>query len=112
MTQLISQYQIDSIITSVDDMLKVMSSARSDFQGIDTVDDCSYPYAVGYVKSALLQVKYTLTNGSLSIAERLQLVEDKVRILEGENVETTNCLYEVENRLLSQIDAITNHYSI
>jgi hypothetical protein len=44
-----------------------------------------------------------------SLAERIKLLEDKVKILEGENVETTNCLYEMENRLQTQIDALINY---
>ena len=43
------------------------------------------------------------------LAERIQFLEDKIKILEGENVETTNCLYEIENRLQTQIDALINY---
>jgi hypothetical protein len=41
--------------------------------------------------------------------ERLTFLEDKVRILEQENIETTNALYELENRLQAQIDALINY---
>lgn len=41
-----------------------------------------------------------------TLEEQVKLLQDKVKILEGENVETTNCLYEIENRLQSQIDNI------
>jgi prefoldin subunit 5 len=41
--------------------------------------------------------------------ERIKFLEDKIKILEDENVETTNCLYEMENRLQSQIDALINY---
>ncbi len=41
--------------------------------------------------------------------QRLTFLEDKVRILEQENIETTNALYELENRLQSQIDALINY---
>jgi len=41
--------------------------------------------------------------------ERLTFLEEKVRILEQENIETTNALYEIENRLQSQIDALINY---
>lgn len=44
-----------------------------------------------------------------TLEEQVKLLQDKVKILEGENVETTNCLYEIENRLQSQIDAIINY---
>ena len=41
--------------------------------------------------------------------ERLTFLEQKVKILENENVETTNALYELENRLQAQIDALINY---
>jgi len=42
-------------------------------------------------------------------SERLTFLEQKVRILEQENVETTNALYELENRLQAQVDALINY---
>jgi len=39
----------------------------------------------------------------------LTFLEDKVKILEQENIETTNALYELENRLQAQIDALINY---
>ena len=44
-----------------------------------------------------------------SLAERIKLLEQKVKILEDENVGTTNALYEIENRLQAQIDALINY---
>lgn len=44
-----------------------------------------------------------------SLAERIQFLEQKVKILEDENVGTTNALYEIENRLQAQIDALINY---
>lgn len=41
--------------------------------------------------------------------EYLQFLENRVKILEDENIETTNALYEMENRLQSQIDALINY---
>jgi len=41
--------------------------------------------------------------------ERLAFLEQKVKILEQENIETTNALYETENRLQAQIDALINY---
>ena len=41
--------------------------------------------------------------------ERLTFLEQKVKILENENVETTNALYELENRLQAQLDALINY---
>ena len=40
------------------------------------------------------------------ILDRITDLELRVLTLEAENVELTNCLYEVENRLQSQIDNI------
>jgi Asp-tRNA(Asn)/Glu-tRNA(Gln) amidotransferase C subunit len=37
---------------------------------------------------------------------RILYLENRVAILEEENVGTTNALYEMENRLQSQLDAI------
>jgi len=42
-------------------------------------------------------------------AERLTILEQKVRILEQENIETTNALYEMENRLQAQVDALITY---
>jgi uncharacterized protein YutE (UPF0331/DUF86 family) len=44
-----------------------------------------------------------------SLEERVRFLEEKVNILEQENVETTNALYELENRLQAQIDALINY---
>ena len=41
--------------------------------------------------------------------ERLTFLEDRVKMLEQENIETTNALYEMENRLQAQIDALINY---
>ena len=45
----------------------------------------------------------------MSDQERLLYLENRVKILEDENIETTNALYEIENRLQSQIDALINY---
>ena len=37
----------------------------------------------------------------MSDQERLLYLENRVKILEDENIETTNALYEIENRLQS-----------
>lgn len=41
--------------------------------------------------------------------EYLRFLENRVKILEDENIETTNALYEMENRLQAQIDALINY---
>jgi len=41
-----------------------------------------------------------------SLLNRITDLELRVLTLETENVELTNCLYEVENRLQSEIDKI------
>jgi hypothetical protein len=39
----------------------------------------------------------------------IQYLENRITILEQENIETTNTLYEIENRLQAQIDALINY---
>ena len=41
-----------------------------------------------------------------SLAKEVVKLEERITKLEAENVELTNCLYEVETRLQSQIDKI------
>jgi hypothetical protein len=41
-----------------------------------------------------------------SLLHRIADLEARVLKLEAENVSTTNCLYEIENRLQAQIDNI------
>lgn len=50
-----------------------------------------------------------MTYQRTAISTHLLYLTDRVRILEGENIETTNALYEIENRLQSQIDILINH---
>ena len=45
----------------------------------------------------------------MNTEDYLQFLENRVKILEQENVETTNALYELENRLQAQIDALINY---
>ena len=40
---------------------------------------------------------------------QIEFLEQRVAILERENTGTTNALYEIENRLQSQLDAVTNY---
>ena len=48
---------------------------------------------------------YTLEDDE-SLLDRITDLEARVLKLEAENVELTNCLYEVENRLQAKIDNI------
>jgi hypothetical protein len=48
---------------------------------------------------------YTLEDDE-SLLDRIAELETRVLKLEFENVELTNCLYEVENRLQAKIDNI------
>ena len=50
--------------------------------------------------------KHCLVGLCASLAKEVVRLEERITKLEGENVELTNCLYEVENRLQSQIDNI------
>ena len=49
---------------------------------------------------------YDLEDVDDSFLNRITDLELRVLTLETENVELTNCLYEVENRLQAQIDNI------
>ena len=40
---------------------------------------------------------------------QIEFLEQRVAILERENAGTTNALYEIENRLQSLLDALTNY---
>jgi hypothetical protein len=50
--------------------------------------------------------KHSLVGLCASLAREVLKLEKRITELEGENVETTNCLYEIENRLQLQIDNI------
>lgn len=50
--------------------------------------------------------KHSLAGLCASLAKEVVKLEERITKLEGENVELTNCLYEVENRLQAQIDNI------
>jgi len=49
---------------------------------------------------------YDLENEDESLLDRITDLEERVLRLEEENVELTNSLYEVENRLNAKIDNI------
>ena len=43
----------------------------------------------------------------VDVYSKLQELEDRIRVLEEENVETSNCLYEMSNSLEARIDILT-----
>jgi hypothetical protein len=45
----------------------------------------------------------------MEMDDLLTYLENRVKILEEENIETTNALYEIENRLQAQIDSLINY---
>jgi len=49
---------------------------------------------------------YDIEDIDESLLDRITDLEERVLRLEMENVELTNCLYEVENRLQAKIDNI------
>jgi hypothetical protein len=49
---------------------------------------------------------YDMEDVDISLLDRITDLELAVIKLEAENIELTNCLYEVENRLQAQIDNI------
>jgi hypothetical protein len=50
--------------------------------------------------------KHSLAGLCASLAKEVVRMEERITKLESENVELTNCLYEVENRLQAKIDNI------
>jgi hypothetical protein len=50
--------------------------------------------------------KHSLVGLCSSLAKEVLKLEERITKLEQENIELTNSLYEVENRLQSQIDKI------
>ena len=79
-----------------------------------------------YCKPENYELLFTDTNGDkhslaglcASLAKEVVKLEERITRLEAENVELTNALYEVENRLQAQIDKIhpvtynLNNYSL
>jgi hypothetical protein len=61
------------------------------------------------LNTSLATIYQIMTYRRTAIDQHLLYLADRVTILEGENVETTNALYEIENRLQSQIDILINH---
>ena len=51
----------------------------------------------------------TLVMKKSELLAQIEFLEQRVAILERENTGTTNALYEIENRLQSQLDALTNY---
>ena len=49
---------------------------------------------------------YVVEDANASLFDKITDLELRVLTLEAENVDLTNCLYELENRLQAQIDNI------
>ena len=49
---------------------------------------------------------YQIVTSDMSVFGKIVALEDRIKKLEEENVELTNCLLEVENRLQARIDNI------
>ncbi|NDB57801.1 hypothetical protein EB001_05090 [bacterium] len=52
--------------------------------------------------------QYQVATSDMSIFNKIVALEARIKKLEEENIELTNCLYEVENRLQSKIDNINS----
>jgi predicted nucleic acid-binding Zn-ribbon protein len=50
--------------------------------------------------------EYDLEQPNETLLDRIVDLEERILKLETENVELTNCLYEIENRLQAKIDNI------
>ena len=44
-----------------------------------------------------------------TMAQKLQELEDRIKVLEEENIGMTNALYELENSLDARIDILAEH---
>ena len=47
-----------------------------------------------------------------TISQKLQELEDRIKVLEDENIGLTNALYEMENSLDARIDILAEHCRI
>jgi DNA-binding PadR family transcriptional regulator len=53
-----------------------------------------------------------LMSNPQNLYEMIQALEDRIRVLEDENVSTTNELYRLENSLDARIDILVEHCGI
>lgn len=51
----------------------------------------------------------TLNLAVKTLCEKVSELEERIKKLEEENIGTSNALYEMENRLQAQIDALINY---
>jgi predicted nucleic acid-binding Zn-ribbon protein len=70
------------------------------------VEDYEKPETYEFLVTDTNGDKHSLVGLCASLANEVLKLNERITTLEGENVETTNCLYEIENRLQSQIDKI------
>ena len=55
----------------------------------------------------LILSRFNANSNDNYLLNRLNSLEERIRYLEKENIETTNALYEIENRLEARIDILT-----
>ena len=55
----------------------------------------------------LILSRFNVNSSDNYLLNRLNILEERIRYLEKENIETTNALYELENRLEARIDILT-----
>jgi len=53
--------------------------------------------------------QYSLIDLIVSLTKHVQQLEDRIKVLEEENIETTNELYRLENSLDARIDILVEH---
>ena len=70
------------------------------------VEDYEKPETYEFLVTDTNGDKHSLAGLCASLAKEVVRLEERITKLEQENVETTNCLYEVENRLQARIDNI------
>jgi len=62
-------------------------------------------FASNQEKKVIVDCADNFVGSKFNLLDLIQSLETRLERLERENVETTNALYEIENRLQAQIDA-------
>jgi predicted nucleic acid-binding Zn-ribbon protein len=58
-----------------------------------------------------LNQRYEMNDSNIfSLMSEIQILKDRVEVLEQENIETTNELYRLENSLDARIDILYNEF--
>ena len=67
---------------------------------------------VGVQVPLLLPVSFFIMESNQSLLSLIKNLEERITVLEKENVETTNVLYEIQNRIDMVISYIPDNYDL